>query len=376
MNFDLSDEQRQLRDSLERLLSNRYQFEQRQQYCATDEGFSRDVWAAYAELGLLGLAIPAEYDGFDGSAVDTMLVMNSLGSVLSLEPFLATVVLGANAVLWAGAAEQKQAILPGVASGRLLLAWAHEEPDTYGVLHHVAVRAAEKNGHWRLTGRKSTVLHGRSADKIIVTARRAGVDDDMGGIGLYLVDASDPGVIRRSKKLRDGTPAASIELVDAAAEPLGCLTDEESFALVERVVQAGAAASAAAAVGAMERSLRLTVDYLKVRQQFGRPLAENQALQHRLVDMLVALEQARSSSLLATMALGYVDAVERRHELSAALMVTGSSSRFVGQQAVQLHGGIGMTEEYPVGHYFRFLAVNEQLSGDADQHASELSAMR
>jgi alkylation response protein AidB-like acyl-CoA dehydrogenase len=376
MNFDLSDEQRQLKDSLERLLSNRYQFEQRQHYSVTDEGFSREMWAAYAELGLLGLAIPMEYDGFDGSAVDTMLVMNSLGSALCLEPYLATAVLGANAILWAGSAEQKRAILPRVADGTLLLAWAHEEPDTYGVLHHVAVRAAERNGQWHLTGRKSTVLHGGDVDRIIVTARHTGADDDVDGIGLYLVDPSDPGVIRRGTKLRDGTPAASIELIDAAAEPLGCLSDRESLALVERVVQAGAAASAAAAVGAMERSLHLTVDYLKVRQQFGRPLAENQALQHRLVDMLVALEQARSSSLLATMALAYADAVERRRELLAALMVTGTSSRFVGQQAVQLHGGIGMTEEYPVGHYFRFLAVNEQLSGDADQHASELSGMR
>jgi pimeloyl-CoA dehydrogenase small subunit len=355
MDFDLTEEQRLLKESVERLLADRYAFEQRQAYGKSADGWSRELWRAYAEMGLLGLPFAEAEGGFGGGPVETMIVMEALGRVLALEPFLSTVVLCGGLLRRAG----HTALLPRVADGSLLLAFAHGEPRSRWRLDHV--ETAVKDG--RLTGEKAVVLHGDSADKLIVSAR-----DGRGRIGLYLVDATE--VTRRGYPTQDGQRAAEIRLAGAPAETV---LAEDGMALIEHVVDEALAALAAEAVGAMAALHELTVEYLKTRRQFGMPIGAFQALQHRAVEMLVALEQARSMAMFATMMAGEADPAERRKALAAAKVQVGRSARFVGQQAIQLHGGIGMTDEYKAGHYFKRLTMIDRMFGPADHHLERLA---
>ncbi len=374
MDFDLTEEQRLLRDSVERLLADHYGFDKRRAYLAEPEGWSRTLWSQYAELGLLGLPFAESYGGFGGGPIDVMLVMETFGRVLALEPYLATVVLGGTALRLAGTEAQKSAILPQIAEGRLVLAFAHGERQARYDLTDVLTTAKPKDGGWVLDGAKSVVLHGDSAQRLIVSARTAGDRDDPGGITLFLVDAAASGVARRSYPMRDGTRAAEISLSGVEVSE-GNVLGEVGAALpvIERVVEAGVAATAAEAVGAMEAMQALTLDYLKTRQQFGRPIGDNQVLQHRAAEMLMALEQGRSMAMLAAMTVEEPDAGERARNIAMAKIGVGQASKFVSQNAIQLHGGIGMTEEYAVGHYFRRCMVIEHLFGDTAHHLSRLA---
>jgi pimeloyl-CoA dehydrogenase small subunit len=374
MDFDLSDEQRLLRDSVTRLLADHYGFAQRRGYQAEPEGWSRALWARYAEQGLLGLPFAEEHGGFGGGAVEIMLVMEAFGRALALEPYLATIVLGGAALRLAGSEVQKSAILPQVAEGRMILAFAHGERQARYDLSDVLTTAKPRAGGWVLDGAKSVVVHGDSADRLIVSARIAGERDDPDGIGLFLVDAKANGVARRAYPMRDGTRAAEIALSaveisgdDVLGEPGAALP------IIARVVEAGIAATSAEAVGAMEAMHAMTLEYLKTRQQFGRPIGHNQALQHRAAEMLIALEQGRSLAMLAAMMVDEPDAAEREHNIAMAKIGVGQASRFVAQNAIQLHGGIGMTEEYAVGHYFRRVMVIEHMFGDPAHHLSRLA---
>jgi pimeloyl-CoA dehydrogenase small subunit len=374
MDFEFTDEQRLLRDSVERLLADHYGFAQRRGYLAEPEGWSTALWSRYAEQGLLGLPFAEEYGGFGGGPIDIMLVLEAFGRVLALEPYLATVVLSGTALRLAGSAAQKSAILPQVAEGQITLAFAHGERQARYDLSDVLTRAKPTAHGWVLDGAKSVVLHGDGANRLIVSARTAGERDDPEGIGLFLVDAKANGVARRSYPMRDGTRAAEISLSgvevarsDALGEP------GNAMPVIERVAEAGIAATSAEAVGAMEAMHALTLEYLKTRQQFGKPIGQNQVLQHRSAEMLIALEQGRSMAMLAAMTVDEPNPTERAHSIAMAKVGVGQASRFVAQNAIQLHGGIGMTEEYAVGHYFRRCMVIEHMFGDPAHHLSRLA---
>src|SRR6516225_5185121 len=374
MDFDLAEEQRLLRDSVERLLADHYGFDRRRSYLAEPNGWSRALWSQHAELGLLGLPFAESYGGVGGGPIEVMLVMEALGRVLALEPYLATVVLTGTALRLAGSEAQKSRILPQIAEGQMILAFAHGERQARYDLTDVLTTAKPTAGGWVLDGAKSVVAHGDSADRLIVSARIAGERDDPDGIGLFLVDARANGVARRSYPMRDGTRAAEISLSgvevarnDVLGEPGNALP------VIERVVAAGIAATSAEAVGAMEAMHAITLEYLKTRQQFGKPIGQNQVLQHRAAEMLIAVEQGRSMAMLAAMTVDEPDPAERVHNIAMAKVGVGQASRFVAQNAIQLHGGIGMTEEYAVGHYFRRVMVIEHMFGDPAHHLSRLA---
>ena len=363
-----------LRDSLERLLADRYNFEQRKTYAQAPEGWSRELWEHYAELGLLALPFAERYGGFGGGPVETMIVMEAFGRALALEPYLATVVLGGGFLRLGGSEEQRERILPQIASGQLCLAFAHTERQSRYDLADVSTRGRRDGQGWDLDGEKGVVLHGDSADKLIVTARTAGGRRDREGIGLFLVGAEAAGVSRRGYPTQDGLRAAEITLSNVKAGPEDAVGDPENATpLVERVVDEAIAALAAEAVGAMAALHELTIEYLKTRRQFGVPIGTFQVLQHRGVDMLVALEQARSMALFAAMMAQSGNADERRRAMAAAKVQIGRSGRFLGQQAIQLHGGVGMTMEFKVGHYFKRLTMIDTMFGDADYHLARLA---
>ena len=374
MDFDLTEEQRLLKESVDRLTADRYDFEQRKAHARSPEGWSRALWAHYAELGLLGLPFEERHGGFGGGPVETMIVTEAFGRALALEPYLATVVLGGGLLRRGGSEAQRDAHLPRIADGSLTLAFAHTERQSRYDLADVAVAAQRDGGSWVLDGDKGVVLHGDSADALLVTARTAGGRRDRGGIGLFLVDAAAPGLSRHGYATVDGLRAAEVSLSGVRVESESAIGDpEDALPLVERVADEAIAALSAEAVGAMAVMHELTVDYLKTRRQFGVPIGQFQALQHRAVDMLIALEQARSMAYFATMTAREEDAAERRRAISAAKVQIGRSGRFVGQQAIQLHGGIGMTMEYKVGHYFKRVTAIDTLFGDADHHLARLA---
>ena len=374
MDFDLTEEQRLLRDSVERLLADHYGFDKRRSYLAQPEGWSRGLWAQYAELGLLGLPFPEDYGGFGGGPIEVMLVMEAFGRVLALEPYLATVVLGGTAMRLAGGEEQKASMLPQIAEGELILAFAHGERQSRYDLTDVLTTAKPKGSGWVLDGAKSVVLHGDSAQRLILSARNSGERDDPDGITLFLVNAASNGVARRSYPMRDGTRAAEISLSGVEVGEQDVLGEVGAgFPVIERVVEAGIAATAAEAVGAMETMQAMTLEYLKTRQQFGRPIGQNQVLQHRATEMLMELERGRSMAMLAAMMVEEPDPAERAHNIAMAKVGVGQASKFVSQNAIQLHGGIGMTEEYAVGHYFRRCMVIEHTFGDTAHHLSRLA---
>jgi pimeloyl-CoA dehydrogenase small subunit len=374
MDFELTEDQRLLNDSVSRLLADRYAFDARRGYIKSAQGWSQEMWEKYAELGLLGLPFPEEYGGFGGGAVDIMMVMEAFGRSLVVEPFLATVVLGGSAIKYAGNEAQKGEILPQIVDGSLKLGWAHAEQQARYDLTDVMTTATKDGSGWVLEGAKSVVFHGDSADMLVVSARTGGDRMDKEGLTLFLVPANTPGVARRGYAMRDGTRAAEISLSTVKLGPEAVLGPVGgAFGTIERVTQAGIAAFAAEAVGACEAAHTMTLDYLRTRVQFGRPIGTNQVLQHKAADMLIEVEQARSMAMLAAMMVDEEDPAERARNISMAKVGVGQSGRFVTQNSVQLHGGIGMTEEYAVGHYFRRVMVFEHVWGDSAYHLGLLA---
>jgi pimeloyl-CoA dehydrogenase small subunit len=373
MDFDLSDEQRQLGDNLARLMKERYGFESRKAYGAAPLGFSEELWRQYAELGLLGASFAEEDGGFGGGAVETMLIVEAFGRALVLEPYLPTVVLGGG-VLRHGSPSQREAMVSGIAAGELRLALAHVERASGWNLFDVATSARKDGASFVLDGEKGLVLAGDSAQKLIVLARTAGGRREKAGLGLFLVDAAAEGVARRGYPTQDGLRAAEISFAKVRVAPEDVIGDPEGAGvIIERVVEDAIAALCAEAVGAMTEAMEITTEYLKTRKQFGVPIGSFQALQHRASDMVVALEQARSMMMFATMMTGEADAGERAKAISAAKAQIGRSAKFLGQQATQLHGGIAMTYEYKLGHLFKRLTMIDLAFGDADEHLKRLS---
>ena len=374
MDFDLTEEQRLLKESLERLLGDRYAFEQRKSYAQAAEGWSRELWAQYSELGLLGLPFAEEYGGTAGGPGETMIAMEAFGRTLVLEPFLATVVLGGGFLRHGANVEQRAALVPKIVDGSLTFAFAQTERHSRYDFADISTRAVRDGAGWVLDGEKGVVLHGDTADKLIVTARIDGGRRDRNGVGVFIVDGNAAGVSRRRYPTQDGLRAAEVALAGVRVGPEGVLGEPgAALPLVERVVDEAIAALCAEAVGAMAVMHELTVDYLKTRRQFGREIGSFQILQHRAVDMLIALEQARSMAMFATMMSAEENAAERRNASAAAKVQIGRSGRLIGQQAIQLHGGIGMTMEYKVGHYFKRTTMIDTMFGDADHHLRELA---
>jgi pimeloyl-CoA dehydrogenase small subunit len=375
MDFELSPEQELVRDSVGRLIKDRYGFEARKTYQASPQGWSEALWRDYAEMGLLGAPFAEEDGGFGGGAVETMIVMEQFGKALALEPYLQTVVL-CGALLKHGASEKQRAELIGaIAAGDLRLSFAQMEKQSGYDLNDVALSAArDGGGGFLLNGEKTLVGQGDSANKLIVSARVNGERRDRNGIGLFLVDANSHGLTRRSYPTQDGQRAAEISFANvriAQHEVLGA--PDGALPVIERAVDETIAALAAEAVGAMSEALTMTVDYLKTRKQFGVTIGSFQALQHRAADMTVALEQARSMMYLAAMMAGEENAAERAKTMSAVKAQIGRSAKFIGQQAVQMHGGIAMTYEYKVGHLFKRLTMIDTAYGDADAHIRRLA---
>jgi len=360
MKFDYNEEQQLLSDSVRRFVAQDYTFEARRKIVASPEGFSAPVWATIADLGLLGLPFPSDAGGFGGGAVDLMSAMEAFGEALVVEPYLSTI-MAAQFVARAGSAAQKDRILPAVIEGKLKMAFAQTEKDARYDLSHVNVAASGST----VSGDKLAVLHAPIADEIVVSARSSS------GIGLYLVDAKAPGVAMRAYRTLDEMPAADVSFKDAAAKRIG---QGDALSLIEEVVDFATALICAEAVGAMKYANDATLEYIKARKQFGVPIGAFQALQHRMVDMVISYEQAKSmASLACAKADSERDPAERKRIVSAAKIKIADASRHVSQESVQLHGGMGMSDELKVSHTFRRLTAIARQFGDADHHLARFA---
>jgi len=368
MDFDYSDEQRLLGESVTRFIADRYDFESRLKAMRGPCGWSREAWRELAELGLLALPFADEDGGFGGGGVETMVVMEALGRGLVLEPYLATVILAGGVLRHAASPVQRAARIPALIAGEHLMALAHQEPNAPRHVLSASTRAHRTpGGGWALSGRKLSVLHGADADEFVVSATTAA------GLSLFLVPSDAAGAIRRSRTGYDGLALADLEL-EQVLLPAGALVGGEGLGagILASVFEEANAALAAEAVGIMADTLDLTTDYLRTRSQFGVPIGSFQALQHRAVDMLIQLELARSMAILAAVSLDQPTETRRRN-IAAAKVQIGRSGRYIGQQAVQLHGAIGITAEYKVGHAFKRLTAIDALFGDADHHLDMLA---
>lgn len=369
MDFSLSEEQQLLKDSVDRFVREAYEFDKRRALAQSADGFSRDNWKQMAELGWLAVSLPEEFGGIGGGPVETMIIMEALGGGLVLEPYLASVVMGGGALMLGGRDEQKREWLPKLAEGQCMLALAYAEPQSRFDLHDVALSAAKNGGGYVLNGQKGVVLHGRCADMLVVSARTSGERRDKAGITMFLVDAEAGGITRRDYPTVDGLRAAEIAFDnvsvgdDAVIGPV-----DEGLTLLETVADHATAALCAEAVGCMKVLHDDTNEYLKTRKQFGQPLSKFQVLQHRMVDMFMEYEQSRSMAYMATLNLDDEDADARKKAVSAAKVQIGNSGRFIGQESVQLHGGMGMTDELRIGHYFKRLTMIDVMFGNKDHH--------
>ena len=368
MDLELNDIQQELASTLNKYLRSEYDTQAREAILASDEGISREKWQQFAEMGLLGLAIDENYGGAGMTFAETAVVLEAFGRALVLEPFLATAVLGANAIAAAGTEEQKQEILPAVCEGQTFLAFAALEPGLrYAVDAPATTATAAADGSFSISGEKNSVLSGDVADQFVVTA------SENGELGLFLVSASASGVSRVAHRQADGLGSASVKFDQAPAQRLGAA---DAHGVVAEVFDTANAAIMAEAVGVMEASLTMTAEYLKTREQFGAPIGANQALQHRAADLYADLEYARSMALYSRLAVSSDEAgaeKDRHRDVIAAKIIVDASARNISQESIQMHGGIGMTMEYPIGHYAKRLTVISRTFDDADSLTVELA---
>ena len=376
MDFKFSEEQQMLQDTAARLVRDTYGFEQREQFRDSAKGFSAGFWQQLGELGLTAVPFAEDFGGFGGNGVEVMVVGQELGRGLCLEPWLQSVIFGGGLIDQLGSAAQKNELLPQVASAELQLAVAVEESQSHYQLHDVQTRAVAVNGGWSLTGRKSVVVGGQSAGLFLVSARVAGDDRDEAGISLFLVDPSSPGVSVREYPTMDGRRACDLFLENAFVSSAAVLGAQGQALPALRYQQGRAiAAQCAEAVGSLEATCALTLDYLKTRKQFGQVIGKFQALQHRMVDMHIELDQATSMTLLAACVADEPDSPERSRTLAAAKYVVSRAARFVADQGIQLHGGIGLTWEYVLSHHAKHLLMIARQFGDDDHHLQAYSAI-
>ncbi|MCO5089546.1 acyl-CoA dehydrogenase [Bosea sp. (in: a-proteobacteria)] len=373
MRLEPSEEQVLLKDMLGRLLQDRYGFEQRRQYGREPAGFSDGIWAAYAELGLLGIGFSEEEGGIGGGAAEVMIVAERLGAHLTLEPWIETVVTAGSFLRRGGSAGQCAARIPAIVAGGHRMSFAQAERQSRYTLHDVTTTATRVADGWLLDGEKIHVVNADSAGEFIVTARISGNRRDRDGIAVFMVGADTPGVGISPYATVDGRRAGIVRFGGVAVSDADRLGEAgEALPLVEAAVDETLAAQAAEALGSMQAALDMTVEYVKARTQFGRPIGSFQVVQHRASEMLAAAEQARSMVLLSAMMARCEARDDRRRAISAAKVELCRAARFIGEQAVQLHGGIGLTMEYAVGHHLKHLKALEVAYGDGDHHLQAL----
>lgn len=374
MDFSLNDTQAMLADSIERFIANDYDFESRQKYAASDAGFSRDVWSTFAELGWTAVPFSEDDGGFDGGAVDLMIVMERLGRGLVVEPYLANVVLAGGVLKRAADAAQRERWLQPMIAGELQAALAFVEPQAGYDIANVATTAVREGDAWRLAGSKGYVLNGRNAELIVVPARTGGETADPDGITLFAVERDANGLEIRDYPTVDGHQAAELTLDDVMIgddRRLGNVG--EGFTALDAAIDDATLAVSAEAVGIMDAMKDKTVEYSKSRIQFGVPIGSFQALQHRMVDMLTDCEQSRSLLMWAAM-VSDADAEETKRAISSIKYKVGTTGRRVGEEAVQLHGGMGVSWELDIAHYFKRLVAIGQILGNADWHLNRIVA--
>jgi hypothetical protein len=376
MNFEFSDEQRQLKDSVDRFLTEQYPFEKFRAVNASAAGWDQATWQGLAELGVLGINVPATQGGLGFGPLETLTMMGLCGRNLLLEPVLSSAVI-ATALLASHPGDAAVAELLGrMAGGEQIAVLAHFEPDSRFETQWTASRAQRQGDHYVLDGRKAVVMHAPAADVLLVSARTAGEAQDAAGVSLFRVPRGAAGVTLDAYPTLDGQRAADVYLKGVRV-PDSCRVGAEGGALagIEAAIDIGLAALCAESVGIMQAMVDATVQYVQLRQQFGQPIGKFQALQHRIADMLIHLEQARSMSYLAALRCTDSHVAERRRALSAAKTVVGQACRFVGQQAVQLHGGMGMTDELAVSHWFKRLTAADLMFGDSDTHLQRYAVL-
>jgi alkylation response protein AidB-like acyl-CoA dehydrogenase len=371
MDFNFTQEQQQFADALRRWVEKDYGFEERNRIIHSDRGVSDKAWATLTELGMTALPVPEAQGGFNGSAVDMMVVMQQLGRGMVVEPYFATV-LGAEFLRLGGGQE---VLLEQVAAGKLKLACGLGEKQSRHELFDIATSARASGDGYLINGTKTVVVHGAQADMLIVSARSNGAQRDTAGISLFVVPADTAGVSRRDYRTIDGQRAADITFADAKLPSSALLGNAGAgWEVLDAAADYGAALLCAEAVGIIEALNGATLEYLKTRQQFGVPIGKFQVLQHRMAEMFMQMEQARSMATLAAVKVAAADAEERRRTVSAAKARVGQALKYVGQQAVQLHGGMGVTNELPAAHYFKRLSMIELTLGDTDHHLARFVA--
>jgi alkylation response protein AidB-like acyl-CoA dehydrogenase len=376
VNFDYSEEQQLLANSVQQFISKNYTFEARKGIIESPSGYSEQVWTTFAEMGLLGLPFASEHGGFGGNAVDLMPVMEAIGEGLVVEPYLPTVGLGGQCVARVGTKAQQKAILPALVEGKCKLAFAQSERGARYNLAHVTTRATKSGSGYVIDGEKCVVVHALCADTFVVSARTSGTETSEKGISLFLVDRTAPGVTLKTYRTVDNQRAADVHF-SGTTVPGNALLGKKgaAFPLLETVVDYATALLCSEAVGAIRFANAATLEYLKTRKQFGVAIGSFQALQHRMVDMMISYEQAKSMACLASVKVETADADERKRVISAAKIKIADACRHVSQESVQLHGGMGMTEELKVSHTFRRLTTIAQTFGDADHHLDRFTAL-
>ncbi len=366
LDLELSEEQQLLQDSANRFIEREYDFADRRKAANLEEGFRRSAWKTFADLGWLAVGMPEDQGGF-GSARETAVLMEAMGRGLVVEPYLATVVMAGKTVALAGNDAQKDELLGAVISGDMLMSLAHGELKSRYTISHVETRAEGSGDSWVLNGHKGVVLNGDTAGRLIVSARTSGATQDEDGISLFVVDPKADGVTVRGYPTNDGGRAAEVKMENVKA--LAILGDEgKAYPVLEEVMDRAAAAICAESLGLMAVLNDMTTEYAKTREQFGQAIGKFQILQHRMVDMFVALEESRSLTAVYMADVDSSDRDERRYAVSAMKVQCDKAGRSVGQEAVQLHGGIAMTDDYSASHYFKRLSVIARLFGDSDWH--------
>lgn len=360
MDFSLSEERQMLKDTAERFIRERYPIETRHAAVKAEDGFDRGVWAELCDLGLVGALVPPEAGGFGGTGEDIALIFEAVGRGLMVEPFLPTL-LAATALAGCGLDKAVGAAI----ENSTLVAFAHYEPESRYDATRITTRAVQHDGNWELTGRKAVVINGATANLVVTTARTSGADDAEEGLALFDVSPNAPGVTLTDYVGIDGPHVAEMVLDGAHCHPIGKSGD--AWPVIDKALAAGTVAVCAEAIGIMDVCRDGTLAYLKERKQFGRPIGDNQALQHRMVDMMLEIEQARSAVMLAANTLEG-DRLERDLNISAAKNLIGRTGRLVAEETIQMHGGVAMTWEWPLAHYAKRLVMIDHLFGDTDHH--------
>ncbi|HCC44136.1 MAG TPA: pimeloyl-CoA dehydrogenase small subunit [Gammaproteobacteria bacterium] len=375
MDFSFTEEQSLLQDSVQRFVQNSYEFETRQKLIKTEEGFSRDNWSSFAELGWLALPFSEDSGGFGGTAVETMIMMEEFGKGLVVEPYVTTVIMTGSIIEAGGSIAHREGVLAEIMAGTKLGSVAYVEPQARFNLADVTTTATATEDGYIVSGFKGVVLGGPSADLLVVPARTSGEQRDSEGITLFLIDANAEGISRRDYPTIDGGRASEITFEKVAVSSADVLGEVgEGLSLLEVGINNGILAVCAEAVGAMEVLYKTTVEYCKTREQFGQPIGKFQVLQHRMVDMFMEHEQAKSLLYMAAIRMSEDDELAAIKAISALKVQVGKGGRFVGQNAIQLHGGMGMTDELNVGHYFKRITAVETLFGNVDFHLKKYSS--